>query len=340
MNLNSNGVHQSRFARSGEVDLVRSLPIRSEQKHKYERTDPSHRTTVETIRKGVRYVQRRVSERAIRLQNCVTRRPLKSTPDLSNKNLLFLTGLHRSGTSVVHRLLRSLDGVTGFANTGHTEDEGQFLQSVVPMGMTFGGPGKFAFDPDAHLTEHSELANNDSREKILREWGAYWDLSQQVMLEKSPPTIVRTRFFQSLFPEASFIVIVRHPIPVSMATEKWSETSLTELLLHWHVSHQRLIDDLPYLKNVLLFRYEDFVRAPAETLAHSASLVNMRFGQLNEPIVDRNCAYFDRWESSRSCDIEILERTLNHQRSPLRMFGYSLTKPFTVKPESASVLTA
>ena len=61
---------------------------------------------------------------------------------------LFICGLHRSGTSPLHRLLRAQPGVSGMADPRAKEDEGQYLQQAVPIGEAFGGPGQFRVRPE------------------------------------------------------------------------------------------------------------------------------------------------------------------------------------------------
>ena len=58
------------------------------------------------------------------------------------------------------------------------------------------------------------------------------------MLEKSPPTVVRTRFVQALFPNSKSIVFRRHPIPVALATRRWSDSTMFSLARHWVVCHE------------------------------------------------------------------------------------------------------
>ena len=136
------------------------------------------------------------------------RRPLAKTPDISNHTFLFLGGLHRSGTSILHRLLREHSATSGFYNTGVPEDEGQHLQTVFPAAKVFGGPGLFAFYPNVHLCDQSPLVSSINRDQLLREWGAYYDLDKKLLLEKSPPNLVRSRFFQELFPNSKFAFTV------------------------------------------------------------------------------------------------------------------------------------
>ena len=165
------------------------------------------------------------------------RKPLLEIPDIDDRRFLFIGGLHRSGTSILHRLLREHPLTSGFHDTGVMEDEGQHLQSVIPAAHAYGGPGEFAFHPDAHLTETSRLISHHNRDTLLKEWGAYYNLEKQILLEKSPPNLIRSRFFRQMFPHSSFVFIVRHPIAVALATEKWSNRTIIERLLHWHSAH-------------------------------------------------------------------------------------------------------
>ena len=66
---------------------------------------------------------------------------------------VFLAGLHRSGTTLLARLLAAHPEVSGFSGTGVPADEGQHLQSVYPAAKVWGGPGRFGFAPEAHFTE-------------------------------------------------------------------------------------------------------------------------------------------------------------------------------------------
>ena len=67
--------------------------------------------------------------------------------------LLFIGGLHRSGTSLIHRCISSHPQVAGFHDTGVLEDEGQYLQGVYPIGQAHGGPGRVALETRFHQNE-------------------------------------------------------------------------------------------------------------------------------------------------------------------------------------------
>ncbi|MCF8568170.1 sulfotransferase [Alicyclobacillus tolerans] len=179
---------------------------------------------------------------------------------MNPKKFVFICGLHRSGTSILFKILRDQIEVSGFRNTNVPEDEGQFLQTVFRPDPAFGGVGIFGLNLASHLDEHSSLFTQENREKLFREWSRYWDLSKPILLEKSPPNIVRTRFLQAMFPESYFLMTKRHPVAVSFATQAFGfNRDLDTLLQHWIFCHRKLESDLPHLKNVLDFKYEDFI---------------------------------------------------------------------------------
>ena len=61
---------------------------------------------------------------------------------------VFLAGLHRSGTTLLARLLAAHPEVSGFSGTGAPADEGQLLQSVYPAATaSTAAPGGSASRP-------------------------------------------------------------------------------------------------------------------------------------------------------------------------------------------------
>src|SRR5215475_9332199 len=186
--------------------------------------------------------------------------------DLAAHKFIFLCGLHRSGTSPLFRSLREHPEISGFRNTGVPEDEGQHLQSVYPSARVYGGPGRFGFIAEAHMTESSSLYSESNAERLFSDWSRLWDTSLEFLLEKSPPNLIRGRFLQACFPNSYFVVIVRHPIAVSLATVKFSHLRLARLFEHWQVCHRLFEADRPYLKNVLAIRYEDLCNTSSDIL--------------------------------------------------------------------------
>ena len=181
--------------------------------------------------------------------------------------LVFIGGLHRSGTTPLARVLAVHPQVSGFSGTTATEDEGQHLQDVYPAARSYGGAGRFALDPRAHLTEDSPLATPANAARLLAQWHPYWDTSREVLVEKSPPNLVMTRFLQALYPDAHFVVIVRHPVVVALSTQKWLHArTLRTPMANWFAAHDTFAADAPRLRRLHVVKYESLVADPQAEL--------------------------------------------------------------------------
>jgi hypothetical protein len=186
---------------------------------------------------------------------------------IKSHRFVFIGGLHRSGTSLMHEIIKSHPEVSGFENIGVSMDEGQFLQSVYLPAKAYGGPGEFAFDPGSHMDELHPLATEENAKRIFVDWSKYFDLEKKVLVEKSPPNLIRTRFLQKLFPESRFIIMQRHPIAVAYATHKWKKhISIARLIDHALTANEIFEKDRKYLRKVCHIKYEDLVKNPKETM--------------------------------------------------------------------------
>jgi Sulfotransferase family len=250
-------------------------------------------------------------------------------PDVPAR-LLFVGGLHRSGTSLVHRCLSAHPDVSGFSGTGVSEDEGQHLQRVYPPDYRSGGAGLFAFGPGAHLTERSPLASSRSRDRLLAAWGPHWRPGAAVGVEKSPPNLIRSRLLQALFPEAVFVMVVRHPVAVACATQKGRRRLLSygALVRHWVACHTMLAEDAPHVRSLHVIRYERLVSDPSAVLAPAFAAVGVepcRVAGLVRTGIDEG--YFARWRSARNPARRIdRDRTVRRYEAAVGRFGYSLVE--------------
>ena len=255
---------------------------------------------------------------------------------LDGHRLLFVAGLHRSGTTQLHASLATHPEVSGFTGTGAPHDEGQHLQDVYPTARAHGGPGRFAFDPAAHLTEASDLVAPEAAARLFGQWSRHWDTSRPVLIEKSPPNLIRMRFLQALFPSARFLVIVRHPVTTALATTKLATTRLMRrtfrsadlagTLEHWFAAHRIFLDDLPQVREVRVVRWEDLRDDPDRTfgaIAEFAGLADAFVRPELDPTVDER--YRRRWEdlAATRAGARALQVAQAHEAEAAR-FGYSV----------------
>jgi len=258
---------------------------------------------------------------------------------MTTHQFVFIGGLHRSGTSLVHEILRGSPVATGFVNTGFPQDEGQFLQTVYPRASVFGGPGRFGFDKASHMDETHPLATSQNANKLFHEWSQHWDMSRKFLLEKSPPNIVRLRYFQALYPGSRFIVILRHPLAVSYATRKWSKTAIPELLEHSILCYERFVQDMSHLEHLAVFRYEEFVREPGATLALITDWLGMPPVELKHEVrPDVNAAYFETHRSEQGSLLNRLKPSFANMpekfEARANALGYSIEEPERLVPVS------
>lgn len=268
----------------------------------------------------------------------------------SQKKFVFVGGIHRSGTSLIAQTIAHHVQASGLTKTGVVEDEGQHLQSAYPNDETYGGPGEFALHDAAHLTELRQDSITLARERLLCEWSCYWDMSKQVLIEKSPPNLVRTRFLSSIFPDAYFVMVMRHPVASALAITKWDKFRLRRLRpdrLHrfvgnWLRGYEVFLDDTSHLapERVTLVRYEDFVAAPQAVLERLWRFLEVEPCHVTPDIRSQlNAMYFAQWRGSDWNLMTKLSRALIVHRFQARVtrFGYSLVVPEEIGLPSPAV---
>jgi hypothetical protein len=273
----------------------------------------------------------------------------------SKHKYVFVCGLARSGTSLLGRNIARLKDCTGFKNTGVFEDEGQFLQDVYATASAYGGSSRCGFDPRAHRTETSGLLTPENIARLLASWHAHWDNSKTIFVEKTPENLLMTRFLQAAFPNSYFVVIRRHPVPVSIAGQRWkvNVTSLYRMFEHWLHCHELFEQDRKYLKHVYELRYEDYVDNPGKYHEEIAAFLGTRVPEppkedkflivaqwrnptglrvpeqsMEETSRAHNQKYFDRWHSLlRNSFFKNYYRYIARKYEPrFARYGYSLIR--------------
>ncbi len=212
-------------------------------------------------------------------------------------------------------------------NTGVRQDEGQHIQSVYKPARMLGGPGSYIFHPEARMDEEHELANHSVATKIMSDWEPFFNLDKFMLVEKSPPNLVRTRFLQKLFPNSCFIVILRHPIAVAYATEKFSDLSLSKLIEHTLLGYEIFEEDRKYLSNCFVIKYEELVKDPAIIMSNIFQFLGLDpFPVTLNVDATINQKYFNMWEVGESgASKDVKESIIKEFETRANFFSYSFT---------------
>merc|ERR1719281_1943587 len=178
------------------------------------------------------------------------------------------------------------------------------------------GIGRYAFDPENHLTETDPRVNFVARGNLFGSWSFLWDLSQPVLMEKSPSNMIISRFLHALWgfgftPDRSparFIFITRHPIAVALATKRAGphtvrDLSIYDLVKHWVVAEETMTKDLAMLPKThwLTIKLESFTEHPGETLHILFKFLGLEPDEdaihkaVEQVELHPNSRYFDSW---------------------------------------------
>ena len=255
-----------------------------------------------------------------------------SSPNAKPKKL-FVVGMHRSGTSILADLLKAHPSISGHEIAEmppELENEGQHVQRVFPPDDALGGPGFFAFNPLAHLTE--DAAQPEHAAQLEGEWGLHWQSDARCVLEKSPSSILRTRYLQALFPDAYFLVILRHPICTAYATHAWglqhggknslASDAVVGFVEHWLAAHEILQADLEHLRQVRVVHLEQLTESPQAVVDTICADLNLPTLTLPEGKVSKevNRKYSKEWVR----EAEAVKARITAHSAAMAKFGYTL----------------
>lgn len=259
-----------------------------------------------------------------------------SSPE--DHRFVFVGGMHRSGTSLLADIIARHPAASGLTGTGAFMDEGQHIQRVYPTGRRYGGPGSYALHDAMHATETDPLITAANRDRLWSSWSPYWDLSKQVLVEKSPPNMLRSRFLQALFPGASFVMIVRHPVAAVAATRKMTRTPAHRMFRNWAAGHATMLGDLPHLQRVLFLRYEDLVTDIPQAFTQLSEFLGLppaQHAELPEARPRVNDRYVSNWWFRPVRGGLLGDSTVAPAVPLATSFGYDVHEPLPVGPMTA-----
>lgn len=204
---------------------------------------------------------------------------------------VFVAGLHRTGTTILARMIGSHPQVSAISASPTPENEGCYLQGAIPHTALHGRPGHYATAPDEHYTETSVYNTQETKRRLLADWRPWFAPEKPWWIEKSPVNLTRMRLYQQLFPTSQFIVILRHPQVMAAALAKWVDTDPQELVRYALDAYDLMANDLAYLHSTLVIRYEDLV-AEANAVRRSIfAFLTLGDQPSRLEILNGNCRY-------------------------------------------------
>jgi hypothetical protein len=169
------------------------------------------------------------------------------------KKFLFILSPPLCGSTAIKELIEASEQVSAF------QCEGQFLPGVRDV---LGVPRRW---------DHGLVVDwNQVRGCFLD----HWDLSKPVLLEKSPPHIMRAEQLATAFDPAYFIVTMRNPYAQAegLLRRGWKGTP-REAATFWVKCAERQVHNQKVLRRALSFTYEQLADSTSEVLARISGFI-------------------------------------------------------------------
>ncbi|MFB0612523.1 sulfotransferase family protein [Aurantiacibacter poecillastricola] len=207
------------------------------------------------------------------------------------RRYVFICGLHRTGTSLLARMLAAHPEIDAISDAPVPENEGAYLQGAIPHTARHGIAGHYATDPAQHYVEGDRLDTLATRERMERDWDPWFTGVGSWRVEKSPVNLTRMRLCQQLFPLSQFVVILRHPEAMAAALAKWTDQTPGELIDYALDAYELALEDAAYLHAVTILRYEDLVAGPQRHLDALTTFCGLEGITCADEVHDGNARY-------------------------------------------------
>lgn len=186
----------------------------------------------------------------------------------SRYHWVFVLGCNNSGTTLMARLLESHPEISGVPLGGR----GATVVLLAPRRVNL-------IRLWTERVELFRLTDADQDLDALRlayDWvSAVRFSTRPFVLEKAPPDMVCSRWLQSVFPNASFIGLVRNGYAVAEGINRREGYSLDRCARHWNNANKIMMDDSAHLKRFALVSYEDLTRDGRTTMRRLSGFLGL-----------------------------------------------------------------
>jgi hypothetical protein len=205
---------------------------------------------------------------------------------------------------------------------------------------------------------------------IKAEWSKIWDMSKPILLEKSPPNMMRAKEIERVFTPSSFIALMRDPYALCEGMAR-RRNRRHRLLRDFHDTSQRLgnardnamrfaanlwvrlaiqqIKNVRELERVICLTYEELTGNPQDAAARILKFlpeleelnVKQKFrvhsvtGTDSRVLTDMNDT---KWKCLRRGDIAIINDVLAGHEDLLEFFGYRVRQADRIQDLRAAMV--
>ena len=240
---------------------------------------------------------------------------------------VFCVGCTNSGTTLLSQLLSEHPEIHGLPY------EGDVITPALARPWDHGCSRVFSEQPE--IFRLTETCRSVDPHQVGFDWlMARGSRPTRHLLIKSPTDMLRTRWLQAHFPNASFVAVVRNGFAVSEGIRRRERYDLSRAARHWSRAYQILLEDVAHLERFHCLRYEDLCECPQEALTSLAEFLEIdsvplrKAGQGSAPWSVHNMhgqasaiQNFNLDSMKRLCDSE-KDEIAEVAGSMLRHFGY------------------
>jgi hypothetical protein len=99
---------------------------------------------------------------------------------------------------------------------------------------------------------------------VKKKWLENWDLAKPILLEKSPPHLIRAKQLETHFPASYFIIMMRNPYAFCEGVKRrWGKKyTYRNIAKLWALCARYQIDNIENLKHTCWFTYESLTTDP------------------------------------------------------------------------------
>jgi hypothetical protein len=249
--------------------------------------------------------------------------------------------MNSGGSTLLQHCLGSCKSITQLLRTHPDKASSSEGHKLAASSM----PSPWRLEVGGIWTEKSSVFSDDKNynwQKIKKIWFKSWaksagkPLENMVLLEKSPPNVIRANLLQKHFLNSYFIVMVRNPYAISEGLRRRLGYNIKRCAIHWGEATRFQVKNLKTLNNVIWLKYEDLCDNQALAKTKIVSLLpelnDLSFegnfsghhslhGRRVMPVKNLNN---DQIKNLSRKDIKIINNVLSKYKKELNYFNYKM----------------